>query len=469
MPLPSSTASNFFAQYYYTKTELNAGQLNTIYFTESEFIATSAGAGDAGKPVKLDSGGHIDASMINDADVDHGTIGGLSDDDHTGYALLAGRSGGQTLYGDTAANGDITVRGTSNATKTTSYVILQDTGGFVGINTAAPTYPLDIVATTAGFHGLRVRNASSDSAAYTLMSIEASGASGALQAYPSTFSNATYADRIILAANSDASGLVLNAPSASQTIRMYAGNSTLRAEVTSAGLDVTGTITATAVTVGGNAVLTTGSSISHTSLDDIGSNSHATIDTLLGDANTHYSETTGIHGVGAGAIVGTTNPQTLTNKKLTSAILDTAVYGSEAANGDITIYGTNHATKTTSYVLLNPTSGGVGVGTSDPGTGNFTVGDSGGDKLFIFDPDGGTGSTPKLTAYTVGGATTTALEIASSTLTLNPGTKGLIFSAQTTPSSASDTGSAGAFCWDSSYLYIATGTDTWRRVAHATW
>lgn len=39
------------------------------YFREDEHIATSAGAGDAGKPIKLDAGGQVDATMINDADV----------------------------------------------------------------------------------------------------------------------------------------------------------------------------------------------------------------------------------------------------------------------------------------------------------------------------------------------------------------------------------------------------------------
>jgi hypothetical protein len=36
---------------------------------------------------------------------DHGTLGGLTDDDHTQYPLLLGRSGGQSLYGGTQ-NGD---------------------------------------------------------------------------------------------------------------------------------------------------------------------------------------------------------------------------------------------------------------------------------------------------------------------------------------------------------------------------
>lgn len=91
-------------------------------FEVSDFLDVSAGAGDAGKPVKLDAGGQIDASMINDGDIDHtqitnigtnshsdidthidddsihftegsidhGSIGGLGDDDHTQYTLADG-------------------------------------------------------------------------------------------------------------------------------------------------------------------------------------------------------------------------------------------------------------------------------------------------------------------------------------------------------------------------------------------
>jgi hypothetical protein len=38
-----------------------------------------------------------------------------------------------------------------------------------------------------------------------------------------------------------------------------------------------------------------------------------------------------------------------------------------------------------------------------------------------------------------------------------------------TPASASATGNAGDICWDSSYLYVCTATNTWRRIAHSTW
>jgi hypothetical protein len=38
-----------------------------------------------------------------------------------------------------------------------------------------------------------------------------------------------------------------------------------------------------------------------------------------------------------------------------------------------------------------------------------------------------------------------------------------------TPASASATGTTGTICWDASYIYVCTATNTWKRVAIATW
>lgn len=48
---------------------------------------------------------------------DHGELGGLSDDDHAQYALLAGRAGGQELCGGSAAGDVLTLRANSAAAK----------------------------------------------------------------------------------------------------------------------------------------------------------------------------------------------------------------------------------------------------------------------------------------------------------------------------------------------------------------
>ncbi len=61
-------------------------------------------------------GGTLHLSFTQTA-IDHGAIGGLADDDHTQYALLAGRSGGQEIHGGTATDDNLTLRSTSNLTK----------------------------------------------------------------------------------------------------------------------------------------------------------------------------------------------------------------------------------------------------------------------------------------------------------------------------------------------------------------
>lgn len=38
-----------------------------------------------------------------------------------------------------------------------------------------------------------------------------------------------------------------------------------------------------------------------------------------------------------------------------------------------------------------------------------------------------------------------------------------------TPASASATGTTGTICWDTSYFYVCTATDTWQRAAITTW
>jgi hypothetical protein len=45
----------------------------------------------------------------------------------------------------------------------------------------------------------------------------------------------------------------------------------------------------------------------------------------------------------------------------------------------------------------------------------------------------------------------------------------IIFSTSSTPASASATGTAGTITWDSNYIYVCTATNTWKRVAIATW
>ncbi len=62
-----------------------------------------------------------------------------------------------------------------------------------------------------------------------------------------------------------------------------------------------------------------------------------------------------------------TAPAPLASPIFTTQIISPIVYGSSADNGDITIEGTSSGTKTTSYVILQPTAGNVGIGATSPG------------------------------------------------------------------------------------------------------
>ena len=79
---------------------------------------------------------------------DHGGLTGLTDDDHSQYALLAGRSGGQTLYGGTASGDDLYLYSTAHATK--GDIVLANGGGRVGIGQLPDSAILQVYAGNSG-------------------------------------------------------------------------------------------------------------------------------------------------------------------------------------------------------------------------------------------------------------------------------------------------------------------------------
>jgi hypothetical protein len=96
------------------------------YFRESEFINTSAGAGDAGKPITLGADGKIDESMIDDADITvahDDTTGAAGSTIHTAFPLLDGTrtyTGNQDMGGNLITGLGTPVNGGDAARK--SYV-----------------------------------------------------------------------------------------------------------------------------------------------------------------------------------------------------------------------------------------------------------------------------------------------------------------------------------------------------------
>lgn len=74
-------------------------------------------------------GNHADAGYLTSVSgQDHNILSGLTSDSHTQYAMLSGRSGGQSLYGSSDASGAITIAGTSNATAGATYLEPDDDG-----------------------------------------------------------------------------------------------------------------------------------------------------------------------------------------------------------------------------------------------------------------------------------------------------------------------------------------------------
>ena len=72
-------------------------------FEIADFVNSSAGVANAGDPVILDASGMLDPSMIDFGTIDHGSLSGLGDDDHTIYLLIDGT---RAMTGDLDAGGN---------------------------------------------------------------------------------------------------------------------------------------------------------------------------------------------------------------------------------------------------------------------------------------------------------------------------------------------------------------------------
>lgn len=109
-------------------------------------------------------------ASIPDTEVDHGSLSGLGDDDHTQYVLLAGRSGGQSIVGGTAASNNLNLESTSNGTK--GKILAKDTlAAFTDASFSVTWSGADLGGSsnrfrhvyTAGEHfGLRLENIAGD-------------------------------------------------------------------------------------------------------------------------------------------------------------------------------------------------------------------------------------------------------------------------------------------------------------------
>ena len=109
---PGNPATNVYRIYPESDAELygknDAGVEVLLSLDEiNELSDVSVGGATQGELLTYDGAIWVPSGVSGASPTDHGTLTGLSDDDHLQYALLAGRAGGQTLVGGTGAGDNL--------------------------------------------------------------------------------------------------------------------------------------------------------------------------------------------------------------------------------------------------------------------------------------------------------------------------------------------------------------------------
>lgn len=149
-------------------TPVNGG----VVWTDADSMEVIS-AGTSGQ--MLQSNGAAAPSWVTPASVitAHSGLTGLTTgDDHTQYAILAGRSGGQVVQGDTASGGTLKLQSTSHGTKGKTYlsekgtaatsITIDESGDpYMGFGTTSPASYLDIRNPGDDYaHTLQIRGSS---------------------------------------------------------------------------------------------------------------------------------------------------------------------------------------------------------------------------------------------------------------------------------------------------------------------
>lgn len=104
---------------------------------------------------------------------------------------------------------------------------------------------------------------------------------------------------------------------------------------------------------------------------------------------------------------------------------------------------------------------------SDRGSAKWRIAKNSGNSLFIIaDP---VGTPVNVVEFASGGGGAIGIGATPSIGGLDIGTGQIRIRTARTPASATAAGTQGEIGWDTNYFYVCTATNTWRRVAHATW
>ncbi len=358
---------------------------------------TSAGGAAFAKSVFI--GGNLTISGTLNASIAHSSLTGLTTgDDHTQYALLAGRVGGQILTGGTASGNTLTLRSTSNVTK--GSVLIDETttststttgalrvGGGVGI--VGNTF-IGGTGNVAGVLNATSGTASTSSTTGALVVTGGAGVSGAvfiggtgnvagvLNATSGTASTSTSTGALVVTGGAGVSGAVFIGGTGNVAGVLNATSGTASTSTSTGALVVTGGAGVSGnVFVGGNLNIagTLTASIAHSSLTGL----------TTGDDHTQYSLLAGRLG-GQVLTGGTGSGNTLTLRST-----------SNVTKGSVLVDETTASSSVSTGALV--VSGGAGIG------GNIFIGGTG-NVAGILNATSGTASTSVTTGALVvtGGA-----------------------------------------------------------------
>ena len=284
-----------------------------------------------------------------------------------------------TVYGGTAASGDLTLDSTSNATK--GDIILNPISGAVGIKNSSPQYTLDV---NGMVHANNVLSTAFTSPTGDIVMYPNSATgntygvivnNGFLDS-PKIYQNGTQVIDTLTSANS-AITVSGSANSRSLAFKTCAANETLEYDGTNWVCVASGFILKSNTADGGagigpgdSAIITsnngitygrTGNTITLTPVYGSTANTIAQGNTAI-NVNTTGNLTGGATGTAGGGLNPTLN--TVMNPSFTTSVTTPVAYGSTVASGTMTIKGTSNATY--GNVYINPNGGNVGIGTTSP-------------------------------------------------------------------------------------------------------